>query len=266
MDIASIIGFVGGIGVLVYGMSSGGDLSSFFDAPSIVMTVGGGLVSTIVSFSLEEFLNVAKVLPKIISGKTTPPFDLIRSLVDLSQKARREGLLALESAGDTINDDFMKKAMELVVDGVEADIIRESLTLELDNMAIRHKSGIGIFKTMGTFFPAWGMIGTLVGLVNLLKSLDDPSKIGPAMAIAIITTFYGSVMANFVAIPIANKLASKSDEEIRIKEMMIEGILGIQAGVNPRIMEHKLKTFLSPTQKKAYDAMIASPEKPEAEE
>ncbi len=266
MDIASIIGLVGGIGVLVYGMLSGGDLASFFDAPSVVMTIGGGLVSTIVSFSLEEFLNVAKVLPKIIYGKTTPPFDLIRSLVDLSQKARREGLLALESAGDTINDDFMKKAMELVVDGVEADIIRESLTLELDNMAIRHKSGISIFKTMGTFFPAWGMIGTLVGLVNLLKSLDDPSKIGPAMAIAIITTFYGSVMANFVAIPIANKLASKSDEEIRIKEMMIEGILGIQAGVNPRIMEHKLKTFLSPTQKKAYDAMIASPEKPEAEE
>ncbi len=260
MDLATIIGFVAGIGVLMYGMLSGGDIMTFIDPPSMVMTIGGGIVSTIISFSLEQFLNVIKVMPKILNGKTIPPFDVIRNLVDLSQKARREGLLALESAGEAINDDFMKKAMELVVDGVEADIIRESLELELDNMAIRHKAGIGLFKTMGTFFPAWGMIGTLVGLVILLQSLDDPSKIGPAMAIALITTFYGSVMANFVAIPIANKLAHKSDEEIRIKEMMIEGILGIQAGVNPRIMEHKLKTFLSPSQKQQYEALIEAPE------
>lgn len=265
MDLATIIGFVAGIGIIGYGMLSGGDLLAFWDPPSVVMTIGGGIVSTIICFSLEEFLNVAKVFPKVFFSKNTPPYDLIRALVDLSQKARREGLLALESAGDTINDDFLKKAMELVVDGVEADIIRESLTLELDNMAIRHKTSVNIFKTLGTFFPAWGMIGTLVGLVILLKALDDPAKIGPAMAIAIITTFYGSVMANFVAIPIANKLSSKSDEEIRIKEMMIEGILGIQAGVNPRIMEHKLKTFLSPAQKKTYDAMVVSPERPEAE-
>ncbi len=261
MDLATIIGFVAGIGVLVYGMASGGDIGAFVDMPSIVMTIGGGLVSSIIGVSLEEFLNVIKVLPKVIKGKTTPPFDVIKGLVDLSQKARREGLLALESAGDTMQDDFMKKAMELVVDGVEADIIRESLELELDNTAIRHKSSIGLFKTMASFFPAWGMIGTLVGLVILLGSLDDPAKIGPAMAIALITTFYGSVMANFVCTPIANKLSAKSNEEIRIKEMMIEGILGIQAGVNPRIMEHKLKTFLSPAQKKQYEALIVGGEK-----
>ncbi len=255
MDIASIIGLIGGIGVLIYGMASGGDLGAFFDPPSIVMTIGGGLVSTILSVSLEEFLSLPKAFPLLLKTKQANPFDLIKSLVDLSQKARREGLLALESAGESINDDFMKKAMELVVDGVEADIIRESLTLELDNMAIRHKSMIGIFKTMASFFPAWGMIGTLVGLVILLGSLDDPSKIGPAMAVALITTFYGSVMANFIATPIANKLGAKSSEEIRLKEMMIEGILGIQAGVNPRIMEHKLKTFLSPAQKKQYETL-----------
>lgn len=260
MDLASIIGLVAGVGVLMYGMLSGGDLMAFLDIPSIVMTVGGGLVSTLISVSLDEFLGMVKAFPLLISGKATAPFNVIRGLVDLSQKARREGLLALESAGDTINDDFLKKAMELVVDGVEADIIRESLALELDNMAIRHKSMAGIFKTQAAFFPAWGMIGTLVGLVILLGQLDDPARIGPAMAIALITTFYGSVMANFVCTPIANKLSAKSAEEVRIKEMMIEGILGIQAGVNPRIMEHKLKTFLSPLQKKQYEAMVATPE------
>lgn len=261
MDIASIIGLIAGVGVLIYGMASGGDLGAFFDPPSIVMTIGGGLVSTILSISLEEFLALPKAFSILLSNKQANPFDLIKSLVDLSQKARREGLLALESAGETINDDFMKKAMELVVDGVEADIIRESLTLELDNMAIRHRSMIGTFKTMASFFPAWGMIGTLVGLVILLGQLDDPAAIGPAMAIALITTFYGSVMANFVCTPIANKLSAKSAEEIRIKEMMIEGILGIQAGVNPRIMEHKLKTFLSPAQKKQYEGLQVATER-----
>jgi len=262
MDLATIIGFVAGIAVLVYGMASGGDMGAFIDIPSVVMTIGGGVVSTIMSISLEEFMNQIKTIPKVITGNITPPYDVIRGLVDLSQKARREGLLALESAGETLQDDFMKKAMELVVDGVEADIIRESLELELDNMAIRHKASIGVFKTMAAFYPAWGMIGTLVGLVILLGSLDDPAKIGPAMAVALITTFYGSVMANFICLPIANKLSAKSTEEIRIKEMMIEGILGIQAGVNPRIMEHKLKTFLSPTQKKHYEAQIISGDKP----
>lgn len=261
MDIASIIGLVAGVGVLIYGMASGGDLGAFFDPPSIVMTIGGGLVSTIVSISLEEFLALPKAFRLLLNNKQANPFELIKALVDLSQKARREGLLALETAGESIDDNFLKQAMELVVDGVEADIIRDSLTLELDNMAIRHRAMISTFKTMASFFPAWGMIGTLVGLVILLGQLDDPAAIGPAMAIALITTFYGSVMANFVCTPIANKLAAKSGEEIRIKEMMIEGILGIQAGVNPRIMEHKLKTFLSPAQKKQYESLQATPER-----
>ncbi len=261
MDLATIIGLVAGLGVLIYGMASGGDIGSFFDMPSIIMTIGGGLVSTIISVSLDEFLNIVKVVPKMLKNQLAKPSDVIRDLVELSQKARKEGLLALESAGDTMNDPFLKKAMELVVDGVEADVIRDSLELELDNTSIRHKAGIGVFKTMASFFPAWGMIGTLVGLVILLGQLDDPAKIGPAMAIALITTFYGSVMANFVCTPIANKLSTQSAEEIRIKEMMIEGILGIQSGINPRIMEHKLKTFLSPTQRVAYEAMIISADK-----
>lgn len=258
MDLATIIGFVAGVGVLIFGMSS--DMGAFIDAPSVVLTLGGGLVSTIMSVSLEDFLKIGKAFPLILRNKMQSPFKIIQVLVEMSQKARREGLLALESAGDELDDTYLKKALELVVDGVEPEVIKDSMQLELDNMAVRHGSVIGLFKTAASMFPAWGMIGTLVGLVLLLKALDDPSKIGPAMAVALITTFYGSVMANFLCTPIANKLSGKSDEEIRIKEMMIEGVLSIQSGENPRIMEHRLKTFLSPEEKTQYEKLAGTEE------
>jgi chemotaxis protein MotA len=154
----------------------------------------------------------------------------------------------------------LKKALELVVDGVEPEIIRDSMQLELDNMGVRHGKGIALFKTMAAQFPAWGMIGTLLGLINLLKSLDDPSNIGPAMSMALVTTFYGSILANWVCNPIATKLQQSSEEEIRLKEMMIEGVLSIQSGENPRIMEHRLKTFLSPDQRAEYEKMVSGEE------
>jgi chemotaxis protein MotA len=172
----------------------------------------------------------------------------------MSNKARREGLLALEAEMDTIKDEYIKQSIQLIVDGIQGESIKDSMELELQNLEARHLRGQSLFKTMGSLFPAWGMIGTLIGLINLLKQLSDPSKIGPAMAIALITTFYGSVLANFICIPIANKLALKSKEEINIKEMVIEAVLSIQAGENPTIMEHKLKTFLSPEQKHTYNA------------
>jgi len=168
--------------------------------------------------------------------------------------------LALESNQEEIEDNYLRKALELVVDGVEPEIIRDSMQLELDNMSIRHGKGIAFFKTLAAEFPAWGMIGTMLGLINLLKSLDDPSKIGAAMSLALVTTFYGSVLANWICLPIATKLEELSTEEIRIKEMIIEGVLSIQSGENPRIMEHRLKTFLSPEQRKDYERLIAGNE------
>ena len=179
-------------------------------------------------------------------------------LVEMSQKARREGLLALESNQEQIEDSYLRKALELVVDGVEPEIIRDSMQLELDNMGIRHGKGIAFFKTLAAEFPAWGMIGTMLGLINLLRSLDDPSKIGSAMSLALVTTFYGSVLSNWICVPIATKLQELSTEEIRIKEMIIEGVLSIQSGENPRIMEHRLKTFLSPQQREDYEKLIAT--------
>ncbi len=256
MDLATIIGLILGIGCLVYGILNGGELSSFVSVGSLAVTMGGGIAATLISFELDDIKKITKLLPQIFKKEEYSPFKTIQMLVDMSQKARREGLLALESGQDDIEDNYLKKALELVVDGVEPEIIRDSMQLELDNMEVRHGKGIAIFKTMAALFPAWGMIGTLLGLINLLKSLDDPSNIGPAMSMALVTTLYGSVLANWVCNPIATKLQQSSEEEIRLKEMMIEGVLSIQSGENPRIMEHRLKTFLSPEQRMDYEKLI----------
>jgi chemotaxis protein MotA len=264
MDLATIIGLVLGVICIIYGIYDGGELSSFVHVGSFAITMGGGIAATLISFEMEDIKRIAKLLPHVFRKKDTSPFKTIQMLVDMSQKARREGLLALESGHDDIEDNYLKKALELVVDGVEPEIIRDSMQLELDNMGVRHGKGIALFKTMAAQFPAWGMIGTLLGLINLLKSLDDPSNIGPAMSMALVTTFYGSVLANWVCNPIATKLQQNSEEEIRLKEMMIEGVLSIQSGENPRIMEHRLKTFLSPDQRAAYEKLVSG-EEPNAE-
>jgi len=261
MDLATLLGVILGIGFLLYGMlNGGGSLGSFWSLSSMAVTFGGGIASTILSFTMDDIKKVGKLLPKIFIKKDESPYQTIQMLVEMSQKARREGLLALESGQENLKDDYLKKALELVVDGVEPEIIRDSMQLELDNMAVRHGKGIAFFKTLVAEFPSWGMIGTMLGLINLLKSLDDPSKIGAAMSLALVTTFYGSVLANWICAPIATKLQQSSEEEIRIKEMMIEGVLSIQSGENPRIMEHKLKTFLSPEQREAYEKLIVGDE------
>jgi len=256
MDLATLIGIILGFACIIWGMYDGGDPSSFWSLSSIAVTFGGGLASTILAFTVEDFKNLFRALPKILRRKNQSPYQIIQLLVELSQKARREGLLALESNQDQIEDNYLRKALELVVDGVEPEIIRDSMQLELDNMSIRHGKGIAIFKTMAAEFPAWGMIGTLLGLINLLKAMDDPSKIGAAMSLALVTTFYGSILGNWICTPIATKLQELSTEEIRIKEMIIEGVLSIQSGENPRIMEHRLKTFLSPEQRENYERLI----------
>ncbi|TYQ14899.1 UNVERIFIED_CONTAM: chemotaxis protein MotA [Acetivibrio alkalicellulosi] len=253
MDLATLIGIIIGIICIISAIVLGGNLLTFWSIASVFVVLGGGIASTLISYRVGEMAKVIKVVKKAFFGKDQRPQDIIKLLVDLSLKARREGLLSLESDQENIEDDFLKQSLQLVVDGVEPEVIVESMDLEIENMKSRHGKGAGMFKTMGALFPAWGMIGTLIGLINLLQALDDPSAIGPAMAIALITTFYGSVLANFVCIPISNKLSLKSKEEIQEKRMIIEGILSIQAGENPRILEHKLKTFLSPQQKEDYD-------------
>lgn len=255
MDIATFSGIIFGVICIIVSILLNGSLKAFYDLPSIFIVVGGGIASTLISYRISEIAKIMKVVMNAFFGKLSPPEQTIKMLVELSQKARREGLLALESEQEELDDEYVKQSLQLIVDGVEPDTIRESMYLELENLQARHGQGQALFKTMGSLFPAWGMIGTLIGLINLLIKLDDPSNIGPSMSVALVTTFYGSVLANFICIPIANKLSIKSKEEIQQKEMIIEGILSIQAGENPRIMEHKLKTFLSPEQKKKYDEL-----------
>ncbi|MDQ2086555.1 motility protein A [Herbivorax sp. ANBcel31] len=253
MDLATLIGIIIGIVCILATIIMGGSLLTFWSIAGVFVVLGGGIASTLISYRVGEIGKMIKVAVKAFTGKELRPQDTIKLLVDLSLKARREGLLSLEADQEEIDDNFLKQSLQLVVDGVEPEVIVESMDLEIENMKMRHSRGSGIFKTMGTLFPAWGMIGTLIGLINLLQSLDDPSAVGPAMALALITTFYGSLLANFICNPIANKLAIKSKEEIQEKRMIIEGILSIQSGENPRILEHKLKTFLSPIQKEDYD-------------
>lgn len=256
MDIATIFGLILGTVCILYGILANGEITSFIDAGSIAVTVGGGLASTIISFPLSDTIKAFKALPLAFKPYKADPFQTIQLLVELSQKARREGLLALESAQENIKDDYLKKALELVVDGIEAEMVKTSMQFEIDSMVVRHSTVQAYWKTLAAQFPAWGMIGTLMGLVNLLRSMDDPNAIGPAMSLAIITTFYGSILANFICNPIVTKLKGASAEEIRMREMIMEGILSIQSGENPRLMEHKLKTFLSPDQKMQYESMI----------
>ena len=261
MDLASIIGLAFGFVAIIVSITLDNGpsaLAGFGNIPSVFITLGGGLAATMISYKLGDFVRLMKICGNIFTSKESSKEDMIRTLVDLSNKARREGLLALEAEQDKINDDFIKQSLQLVVDGVEPGTIRESMELELSNLEGRHLLGRSMFKTMAAQFPAWGMIGTLIGLINLLGMLDDPSAVGPAMAVALVTTFYGSILANFVCNPVVDKLTVLSRNEIQLKEMIIEGILSIQAGENPRIMEHKLKTFLSPEQKAHYEELSGS--------
>ncbi len=264
IDLGTIIGLGLGAFCVILSIQIGASLNDFYDEMSILITVGGGISSTLISYPLPEMIKLFRVAKNAFFNKVVTLEDTIALLVTLSTKARREGLLSLESEENLLTDDFLKASLQLIVDGVEPDMIRESMDLELTNIQIRHQRAQGLFRTLGSMFPAWGMIGTLVGLIILLGQLDDPSKVGPSMAVALITTFYGSILANFFCIPIANKLAIKSKEEIHHKELIIEGILSIQAGENPRMMEHKLKSFLSNEQKLSYIKKQEQKDNPES--
>ena len=173
--------------------------------------------------------------------------DIIRSIIDLSNVARKEGLLSLEEAAGNIENAFMKKGIMLVVDGTDPELVRGILETEMINTEERHKGMIGFWDTVAAMGPAWGMIGTLIGLINMLQNMSDPASIGPSMAVALITTLYGSLLANWVCAPVAGKLKMQNADEMKAMEIQIEGLLSIQAGENPRVIEEKLKSFLSPS-------------------
>ena len=260
-DTLTMIGLFVGIGMMFYGMmGSNGfdDLKLFWDAPSVAITLGGSIASVMIVTPMSEFKKVGTLFiqslkePKISKGETILQFS------ELSKKARREGLLSLEDAINNLDDEFLKKGLQMVVDGIEPESIREILELDISEMEARHKSGSDIFKTWGGFAPAYGMLGTLIGLIQMLANLQDSSTIASGMAKALITTFYGSFISNILAAPVSQNLMIKSGKEVTLREMMVEGILAIQSGVNPRIVEDKLVSYLSPQERSEYMAANAN--------
>ena len=250
MDIATIIGLVVGFAMTIFGIIQSGGASaltdSFMDLPSFIITFGGSLSSLITSYTLKDSINSLKSVGTAFKDPKLDPAETISKIIELSNVARKEGLLALEEVAGTLEDEFMKKGILLIVDGTEPELVRGILETELANMDDRHRKVSGFFDYMAAMGPAWGMIGTLIGLVNMLAKLDDISTVGPNMAVALITTLYGSIIENWFATPVSNKLKLINNNEYQMKEIVIEGLLSIQAGENPRVIEEKLKSFLAP--------------------
>lgn len=235
---------------MVYGMANSplgfGGLQHFVDVPSALITFGGAFGCVLASYSLQDFIAGFKSITHVFKTPASDTIGTIKQIIDLSNVARKEGLLALEESANSLDEPFMKKGILLIVDGTDPELVRGILETELVNIDTRHQQNIGFWKQIAAMGPAWGMIGTLIGLVLMLVDMD-PDSIGPNMAIALITTYYGSVLANWICAPVTSKLGALNDSEIQLKEIMVEGLLSIQAGENPRVIEEKLKSFLAPS-------------------
>lgn len=257
MDLASILGLLLSLIFIIWSICLGDEgvasLGGFLDPPSAMITFGGAFaVSLAMSSDIKSFVNGLKSFKLILKPVDSNEEDIIKQIIDLSNVARKEGLLALEeAANNSIEDEFIKKGILLIVDGTDPEFVRSILETELMCVGDRHKTNISFWENLGAMGPAWGMIGTLIGLINMLGNLQDINSVGPNMAIALITTFYGSFLANWVCTPVSTKLKANSEAEIMSKNIVVEGLLSIQAGENPRIIEEKLKSFISPERRSA---------------
>lgn len=242
MDLATLIGMLGAFGIVVFAMVLGGSLGMFVDVPSVLIVLVGSTLVCLMKYPLGQFLGAGKTAAKTFMFKLDSPEELIETVTDLADAARKGGLLSLE--GKEINNDFLKMGIGLLIDGHDADVVRTLMSKD-KNMAVdRHKNGAGVWSSLGDIGPAMGMIGTLIGLVAMLSNMDDPKSIGPAMAVALLTTLYGAMLANMIAIPFADKLKVRAAEEEMIKSMAMDAVLAIQAGQNPRVIEGMLRTYL----------------------
>ena len=261
MDLGTIIGLFAAFGLLMWSLysGSGGDIfGTFLDPAAFVMVVCGSTFIVLLSCRMDRFLAMAKITMNAFFNRGRPPEVLIQELVKLADVARREGILSLQNTISEMKDRFLQNGLQMVVDGTEGDTVKQVLEFELEAIEQRHQEGKGVLDLFGKYAPAFGMIGTLVGLVVMLKNMDDPSKIGPGMAIALLTTMYGAVMANVICLPLADKLNAKHDEEMLSLEIAKAGIMGLQAGDNPRVLEMKLAVFLSPKQRTKLAAASAA--------
>lgn len=252
MDLATIIGLLGALGLIVATMLLSGDLGMFVNVPSLVIVFGGSLFAVMAKFGLGQFLAGGKVAGKSFVTKHTDPAALIDEIVELADAARKGGLLALE--GTDVGNEFLSKGIELLVDGHDPDVVKRLLSNDKNLAAERHATAVGIFSSLAAMAPAMGMIGTLIGLVAMLANMDDPKSIGPAMAVALLTTLYGAVFANAFCEPVADKLKLRAAEEALVKSLVIDALLAIQAGQNPRVIDTMLRTYLPEGKREVADA------------
>lgn len=249
MDLATVIGLVGGFALILWAILMGGQLKMFIDIPSVLIVFGGTLAAVFVKFRLGEVFSTATVVMKAFFN-TRPEVDrVIGQLVDMANIARKDGILALEKIKS--EDVFMQSAINHCVDGADPEFLETVLGKDLEYLIQRHQRSISIMESMAEFGPAFGMVGTLIGLVQMLANMSDPNTIGPAMAVALITTLYGAILANLVCIPLAGKLTFYSEDERLVRQVIIDGMVGIQKGVNPRMLQEALKAAIPPKQREA---------------
>lgn len=251
MDIGTLIGIVLSFGLMVWAILMGGPLSIFIDVPSIAIVFGGTIGVSLINFPLADVIGTIAIFKKTVLIKEPDTNKLIAQMLDFANKARKGGILSLQDQIDSIEDQFMVKALQMAVDGQEPAELKAMLLNEIDNIASRHGSGAQILDTMGAIAPAMGMVGTLIGLVQMLQNMSDPAAIGPAMAVALLTTFYGAVLANILFIPMAGKLKTRSKTEILQKTVITDGMESILSGENPRIMEQRLHAYLAPKKRES---------------
>jgi len=247
VDIASLLGLVGAFGIVFMAMVLGGSPLIFINVPSLLVVLGGTTFAVLMKFTLSQYLGAFKVAGKAFKFKSVPPFDLINEVVELADEARKGGLLSLE--GKEVSHDFLQKGITLLVDGHDPEVVKTVLGKDKVQAADRHEQGAKIFSAIGDVGPAMGMIGTLIGLVQMLSAMDDPKAIGPAMAVALLTTMYGAMLATMVALPIADKLTLRAAEETKLQSMIIDSITMIQSGQNPRVIRSALQTYLPESQR-----------------
>ncbi len=257
MDIATIIGFIGGVAMVVLGVVSGGsNIMNIVDVPSMFITIGGSYMALFVSSPLNKVLGIWGVITRCFKTFDYGEKNIVQNMVSLSEKARREGILALEEGLDDLDDHFMKEGLRLMVDGHDGSAIRAILENEMVQTEARHMEWAGVMNQWAGYAPGWGMMGTVIGLIGMLNNLEDKSSLGPNMAVALITTLYGSMLANWLFGTMATKLLAQNSREMNSREMVLEGILSIQAGDNPRILATKLLTYLDPKTRKSIESEV----------
>ncbi len=251
MGLASLIGLLLALVMMAVSVvMGGGAFASFWDTASVLMVFGGTLGALMMCFSLKSVMNLPRVLKKVFFNRPINQREIVDTMVSLAEVARKEGLLALESRLQDVKNPFIRMGLQMAVDGARPEVIEDVLKTDIEGVVLRHRDGKGMIDQVGRFGPAFGMIGTLMGLIIMLGNMSDPSMIGSGMAVALITTLYGAVLSNAMFLPFSEKLAAISKNELIGREIILRGVMAIQSGENPRVIEQKLSTFLPPSQRK----------------